>query len=100
MKMKSGKNCFTKIRKWALEVGAVITKSEYSDAIIIEYNGKKFKAEQKESTSVKTIARGRGLKWQGSPAGFYFAEISGNRTGYAFESTQSRAIKEMEEGSK
>lgn len=93
--MKSGKKTFTKIRKWAEAAGASITESKYFDSIIIEYNGSKFKAEMKESTSIKTIARGRGMKWQGSPAGFYFGNISGNRVGYTFESTQSKAIEEM-----
>lgn len=95
--MKSGKKCFTKIRKWANEVGAVVTESNYFDSIIIEFNGATFKAEQRESTSVKTIARGRGLKWEGNPAGFYFGTGS---NGYTFESTQTRAIEEMEETTK
>lgn len=95
--MKSGKRCFTKIRKWAAEVGAVVTESNYFDAITIEYKGNIFKAEQRESTSVKTIARGRGLKWEGNPAGFYFGT---GTNGYTFESTQTRAIEEMEEVTK
>ena len=94
--MKSGKTCFTKIRKWATAVGAVVTDSDYFDAITIEYKGKVFKAEQRESTSRKTIARGRGLKWSGTPAGFYFGEITEPRHGYLFESTQAKAIEEME----
>ncbi len=95
--MKSCKKCFTKIRKWAAEVGAVITESDYFDSITIEYKGRKFKAEmQHESTSRKVIARGRGLKWSGQPAGFYFGEITGSRYGYTFESTQAKAIERME----
>lgn len=95
--MKSGKRTFTKIRKWAATSGAVITDSNYFDSITIEYKGRKFKAEQRESTSRLVIARGRGLKWDGNPAGFYFAEMRGNREGYTFESSQAKAIEEMEE---
>jgi hypothetical protein len=96
--MKSGKRCFTKIRKWADQVGATIQDSTYFDEITITLpNGKKFRAEQKESTSTQVISRGRGLKWSGSPAGFYFGKDIGNRIGHTFESTQSKAIKEMKE---
>ena len=93
--MESGRNCFRKIRKWAVEVGAIIKESNYFDSITIEYKGRTFKAEQRESTSTRVINRGRGMKWAGTPAGFYFGEIT-DRHGYLFQSTQSKAIEEME----
>jgi hypothetical protein len=94
--MKSGKVHFTKIRKWAAEVGAVITESNVFDEITIEYKGKKFVAEMKHhSTSARVISRGRGTKWAGSAAGFYFGETVGFKS-YAFESTQKAAIEKME----
>jgi hypothetical protein len=89
--MKSGKKCFTKIRKWAVEVGATIHEWEHSDTIIIEYKGVKYRAEQRESSSTRVISRGRGTKWSGSPSGFYF----GQDDRYIFESTQTKAIKTM-----
>lgn len=95
--MKSGKKCFTKIRRWAATVGATIEENKYFDKIVISYNGKKYLAEQRESTSRLTIARGRGLKWEGNPAGFFFTVVGEKGYGdYAFESTQTRAIEEME----
>lgn len=95
---KSGRKCFTKIRRWAEEIGAKIDDSEYFDSIIITLpNGKKFKAEQQfDSTSSRVINRGRGHKWVGNPAGFYFGHLTG-RYDYTFESTQKRAIEEMED---
>jgi hypothetical protein len=94
---KSGKTCFTKIRKWADKVGAKVDDSKYFDLITITLlNGKKFEAEERESTSRQTIARGRGLKWSGSPKGFYFKDIpEQGYGGYAFQSTQAKAIEEM-----
>jgi hypothetical protein len=97
-KMKSGKQCFIKIRKWAQEVGATITESKYFDLITIEYKGLKFVAEQRESTSLRVVNRGRGTKWAGNPAGFYFGHSIPNdpRSTYTYQSTQTSAIMEME----
>lgn len=91
--MKSGRRCFTKIRKWAEEVGAQVEDSKYFDTIYITLpNGKKFTANQQfESTSKQVISRGRGLKYEGKPAGFYFG------SDYTFESTQKEAIEEMKQ---
>ena len=94
--METSKNSFRKIRKWAAEVGAVIRENNYFNAITIEYKGRTFKAEQRISTSTRVINRGRGMKWAGTPAGFYFGEITEPRNGYLFQSTQTKAIEEME----
>ena len=98
--MKSGKTCFTKIRKWANEVGATIIESKSFDAITIEYEGLIFEASQEfESTSRQVISRGRGLKWAGNPSGFYFGEKLGHRT-HKFKTTQTEAIAQMEKSVK
>ena len=71
--MKSGKKTFTKIRKWAAENGIEIKESKSFDRITIEVAGRTFIARQEyESSSRQVINRGRGLKWAGDPAGFYF----------------------------
>lgn len=98
--MKSGKTCFTKIRKWANEVGATIIESKSFDAITIEYEGLIFEASQEfESTSRQVISRGRGLKWAGNPSGFYFGEKLGHRI-HKFKTTQTEAIAQMEKSVK
>lgn len=88
------KKTFTKIRKWAIEVGATVYDWNHRDTIIIEYKGVKYRAEQRESTSRRTVSLGRGMKWSGSPSGFYF----GKDSRYIFESTQAKAIEEMTKG--
>jgi hypothetical protein len=98
--MKSGKTCFTKIRKWAIESGATIIDSKSFDSITIEYKGLIFEASQEfESTSKQVISRGRGLKWAGNPSGFYFGEKQGHRV-HKFKTTQTEAIKLMEKEGK
>lgn len=94
-RLKEGKKTFTKIRKWAELSGAKIEESNAFDRIYIEWEGMKFVAEMRESSSRQTISRGRGLQWSGSPAGFYFGQKFGFRC-YMFQSTQKDAIAEME----
>lgn len=90
---------FTKIRKWAEQVGAEVRDSKYFTHIYITLpNGKEFEAEQRKSTSRQVISRGRGLKWDGNPEGFYFTDVpSKGYGGYAFQSTQAKAIEKMNE---
>ena len=90
---------FTKIRKWADENGVTIREWMNGTHITITLpNGKQFEAQQKESTSSRVINRGRGMKWAGSPAGFYFTDVpEKGYGGYPFESTQAKAIEKMKE---
>ena len=69
---------FTKVRKWAIEVGAKVVDSDYFDKITVTLpTGKTFELQQKESTSRRVISRGRGLKWDGHTKGLYMCEGNG-----------------------
>ena len=93
------KRNFTKIRKWANEVGATVRDSDYFDAITVTLpDGKKYEFQNKESTSRVVISRGRGLKREGHPAGLFITDLDKNRFGYAFPiSSQVKCIEKMEE---
>lgn len=84
---------FTKVRKWAEEVGAKVKDSELFNAITVTLpNGEKFELENRESTSRRVINRGRGMKWDGSPKGLYMSKGDG----YAFqERSQVDCIEKM-----
>jgi len=88
---------FTKVRKWAEQVGAEVKDSEYFNSITVIFpSGKKFELSNRESTSKRVISRGRGYKWVGNPKGMYFKDIPKvGYGGYAFQSTQAEAIEKM-----
>lgn len=89
---------FTKIRKWAEEVGAKVEDSKHFNKILVTLpNGKKFEFENRESTSRQVTSRGRGLKWTGNPKGLFMCDIPiKGYGGYPYqESSQTSCIEKM-----
>ncbi|MFD1736121.1 hypothetical protein ACFSCX_06040 [Bacillus salitolerans] len=87
----------TKVRKWIEETdGAeIIRVSDDFKRMTIEYQGMKFRVEQKtKSTSTKVINRGRGLKWAGNPKGVYLDGIQERSQAHLIERIKERTENE------
>jgi hypothetical protein len=88
-------NTFTKISKWAEQVGAEVRDAKYGNHIYVELpSGQKFEFEQRESSMYRSC---RGGKMKGNPKGLYMMEVpSKGYGGYFFnEPSQAKCIEEM-----